>query len=341
MRGFSPKRLVFSGGGTRCLVFLPALQRLETEGRLAHVKEWWGTSAGSLLAALLGLTGSVSRVTDIMHEVSFAKFRDISLMNMVSFTTAWGLDDGYSMVAEIERILELAERGASTKTLADVSGVHIVVADLNLYETVVCSQANFPTLRIADAIRASMSLPVLYRPFKCPVNGHIWVDGGLRAAFPWDCLPSHEARAESLGFAFERSWSSGPRTFMEYVFSMLHFEDPKQIVKYKKEWKQHIIWFPPPPFPAWYVGLQADDCALLDTMATTTMDQWLSKLSQYSQEMTPDQPLCEDRCTPSPACPPRNTGGMLDSPPPFRAPFQAPFRDSQLRISQSRRRWSL
>ena len=93
----------------------------------------------------------------------------------MNFTQAWGLDDGQSMVAELERILESAEEGASQWTMADVSGVRIIVADLNVYESVICSETTFPTLRVVDAIRASMSIPVMYRPFKCPINGHTWV----------------------------------------------------------------------------------------------------------------------------------------------------------------------
>lgn len=346
---FLPKRLIFSGGGTRCLVFLPTLKRLETAGRFQDVGEWWGTSAGALLAALMGITRSASRVHDIMWQTSYEKFRDISLINMMNFTSAWGLDDGHSMVSEIERILELAHEGASKWTLADVSGVHIVVADLNIYETVVCSNATFPTLRIVDAVRASMSLPVMYRPFQCPVNGHIWVDGGLRAAFPWECLPSQQARRDSLGFAFEKSWLLGPHTFTEYIFSMLHFEDPKQITRWKKEWN-NILWFPPPPFPAWYVRLQEDDRTLLEALSTSATEQWLRKEKEAEKETefilesseTPQtQMLSEARCTPLPSYPERHIGGMLDTHLPYPAASQAPSQDSQSHTLPWRRRWSL
>ncbi len=337
---FLPKRLVFSGGGTRCLIFLPALKRLETQKRLIEVREWWGTSAGALLAALMGITRSAERTQDILYQTEYDKFRDISLLNMVNFTTAWGLDDGHSMVAEIERILELAHPGASRMTMADVSGVRIVVADLNIYETIVCSETTFPTLRVVDAIRASMSLPVLYRPFQCPINGHTWVDGGLRAAFPWDCLPSKEAREESLGFAFEKSWIAGPRTFTEYMFSMLHFEDPKAIAAHKQQWKQHILWFAPPPFPAWYVRIHTDDRTLLETMGNEAMDRWL--LTEQTCSGTPrNSKSCEDHCTPSLTSPGRCTGELSDIHPPSASPSQAPFRDSQSRTQPLHRRWSL
>jgi NTE family protein len=336
---FLPKRLVFSGGGTRCLVFLPALKRLESQQRLRAVHEWWGTSAGALLAAIMGITKSAVRTQDILHQTVYDKFRDISLLNMVNFTDTWGLDDGYSMVAEIERILELAKPGGSQMTMSDVSGVRIVVADLNAYETVVCSDATFPTLRIADAIRASMSLPVLYRPFRCPINGHIWVDGGLRAAFPWECLPSKAAREESLGFAFEKSWIAGPRTFTEYMFSMLHFEDPKMIATYKRQWKQHILWFPSPPFPAWYVRIQEDDKRLLETLGTETIERWFT--SHTCSETPQKKPSSEDHCTPAPACPEHCTDGMSETRLPCPSPSQVPSRDLPEHRPPSRRRWSL
>jgi predicted acylesterase/phospholipase RssA len=332
--------LVFAGGGTRCLVFLSSLKELETKGHLVHVSEWWGTSAGSLLAALMALTKSVEKVRDIMHQTRYDTFRDISLLNMVNFTTAWGLDDGHGMVAEIERILELATEGGSQKTLADVLGLRIVVADLNVYETVVCSAANFPKLRVVDAIRASMSLPVLYRPFQAP-NGNLWIDGGLRAGFPWDCLTAAE-RQEALGFAFERPWMTGPRTFSEFLFSMLHFEDPKQIAQCKIEWPNHILWFPSPPFPAWYVRLQEDDYAMLEMMGIKVFQDWFRRgQSQHLSKMPQIPQLSEDHCTPSQETLGHHTNGTSDIPPPSPLPSRVPFRDSLLHKPLVRRRWSL
>ncbi len=333
-----PKRLVFAGGGTRCLVFLSALKRLEQGGRLRDVTEWWGTSAGSLLASLLAITNSVDRVRDIMQQTNYEKFRDINLLNIVNFTSAWGMDDGISMVTEIERILELAAPGGSKKTLGDVSGLRIVVADLNVYETIVCSKTSFPSLRVVDAIRASMSLPVMYRPFRAP-NGNLWVDGGLRAGFPWDCLAAAE-RQDALGFAFERSWMSGPRTFTEYMFSMLHFEDPKQIIKLKREWQTHILWFPSPPFPAWYVRLKEDDYALLEMMGAKVAEDWFTRVQSLGETSQIPQ-LSEDRCIPSPTSLRHHTNGSLGIPPPSPLPSQALVPDLPSHSPPLLRRWSL
>ncbi len=332
---FLPKRLVFAGGGTRCLVFLPALRILEKRQHMKNVSEWWGSSAGALLATLCSLTQSAQRVSEIMESTTYSKFRDVSILNMVNFTSTWGLDDGHSMVEEITRVLELACTGASSLTLSDVSGLHIVVADLNIYETVVCSAKTFPTLRIVDALRASMSLPFFYKPFRCPVNQHLWIDGGLRAAFPWNML-SEEQRKESLGFAFERPWIQGPSTLTQYLFSMMHFEDPKLILENKQKWK-NILWFPSPPFPAWYVRIQPDDLEILNQLGTSTVEDWLTQHS--AAESSDIHPLSEGHCTPLPTSH-LHTSGMSEIRPPYSGPSQTPSQGLQLH-NELRRRWSI
>jgi NTE family protein len=339
-----PKRLVFSGGGTRCLVFLSTLEVLEDHGWLTDVKEWWGTSAGALVAAILAITHTrTHRTSEILFSAPFHLFRDINIANLVNISESWGLDDAHALLREIEALLDAAHPGAAQWTLQDVPGFHAVVADLNAYDTVVCSAARFPTLKLSEAIRASMSLPVFYRPYQSRESeGHIWIDGGLKAAFPWACLASDRDRHEALGFAFERPWSKGPRTFTEYLLSMLHFEDPKQIPRLMAKWPEHILWYPSPPFPAWYVRLGEDDKAMLRGSGEDVGRAWLLKREQSSPGMNGNPPLCEDRCTPSPADPGHHTGGLLEIPrssdPSSR--HQAPSRDSRPCRQPLSRRWS-
>jgi hypothetical protein len=200
----------------------------------------------------------------------------MDISNLFSITSSWGLDDGSSLVREVERIFEQLEPGTKDKVLRDVPEVNIVVSDLNLRETVVCNATNFPTLRVTDAIRASMSLPIFFRPFVNPINGHYWVDGAVRANFPWAQLPSDEARRESLGFTFEKHTDGSPKTFMEYVFSMIHFDEPKKFKQLKQTWASNILFFPSPPFPPWFLRLKPADYELLETIGTTVAHAWLS-----------------------------------------------------------------
>jgi predicted acylesterase/phospholipase RssA len=334
---FRPKRLLFAGGGTRCLAFLPTLQCLEKEEILTDVNEWWGTSAGALVATLLALTKACGSIREILKNIDFAKFRDVCIMNLVQLTSSWGLDDGISLLKEVTRLMESAKPGSSNYTMTDVKGLHIVVADLNLHQTVVISSENFPTLKVVDAIRASMSLPIFYKPFKCPINGHYWVDGGLRAHFPWHCLKSDDQCKESLGFNFEKTWSDGPATFSEFMFSMLHFDEPVKSREIKLKWKKNIIWFASPPFPAWYVRLLEDDIDILERIGNEAFEKWFRAYSK-----TEENPRSSShRRIPLPASQNHHTDGKLDNPQ-YSSPLQpqGPSRDSQPGTRRLSRRWS-
>jgi predicted acylesterase/phospholipase RssA len=332
-----PKRLIFSGGGTQCLVFLPTLLQLEKRNQLVHVHEWWGTSAGALLASLMSLTRSASRVDTIIRETDFTRFRDVNLMNLVEFKTSWGFDDGKSLVREVERVLELAKSGSSKLKLSDIEGVHIVVCDMNDHKTIVCSAKTYPDLRLVDALRASMSLPFFYTPFRNPENGHIWVDGGVNANFAWPLLPK-DAQKESLGFAFERSWMKGPRTLSEYIFSILHFGDPKKINSLKQAWPKNILWFQSPPFPAWYVRIQKEEYAMMEQLSMQGYQKWLTACSS---EIAASRRVCE-----GPHTPPQSHQACTDelsdtplSPSLRRQPCLS--QDSQSQTPQVFRRWSV
>jgi predicted acylesterase/phospholipase RssA len=334
---FRPKRLLFAGGGTRCLAFLTTLQRLEKEQILTDVGEWWGTSAGALVATLLALTKTCSSIRDILKNIDFAKFRDVCIMNLVQLTSSWGLDDGISLIKEVARLMESAKPGSSNYTMSDIKGLNIVVADLNLHQTVVISSDNFPTLKVVDAIRASMSLPIFYKPFKCPLNGHYWVDGGLRAHFPWYCLKSEEEFKESLGFNFEKTWSDGPATFSEYMFSMLHFDEPLKSREIKLKWKKNIIWFESPPFPAWYVRLLDDDVNILERIGNNAFEKWFrvySKTPEIRQSSSRHHNL-------SPSSQNHHTDGKSDNPQSScPSQHQDSPRDSQSETRRPSRRWS-
>jgi NTE family protein len=292
-----PSCLVFAGGGTRCLTFVQTLIDLEVAGNLKHVNEYWGTSAGALLATLLAMTKSAERVKELMFKTDYTQFRNVNLSNILSITTTWGIDDGRSLTAEIERMLEFIEPDSSKKRLIDISGLNIVVSDLHSHETIVCNSKSYPDLAVVDAIRASMSLPILFTPYKHK-NGHLWVDGAIKANFPWHLLPNDEARNNALGFAFEKSWHHGPKNFNEYLFSMIHFDEPKKVEQLKTDWAHNILWFPSPPFPSWFVRFKEEDFILITnigaSVAADALSRW--KLRQHSDlRTTQNQPYSEHR----------------------------------------------
>lgn len=335
-----PKHLVFCGGGTRCLVFLQTLVELETHGYLKNVTQHWGTSAGALLAALLSVSQSAVEVKKAMLSADFSKFRDIDVANLLNITSSWGMDNGTSLVCELEQMFESLCVGSSKSTLSKYPGLHIVVADLTTHSTVVCDSNTFPDLRIIDAVRASMSLPIFFRPFVH--DGHYWVDGGVRANFPWDYLPSDDDRREALGFMIEKGWIHGPKSFSEYIFSIIHFDEPKKYANWKSNWADNIIWYPSPPFPAWFMRLNSDDYILLEKLGAAAAESWNSRIISTKTSKMPERlPHSVPHCTPVQDSPQNHTDGTLG----IRTPLFSLSQDSsqpQLpRTLQTSRRWSV
>ena len=274
-----------------------------------------------------------------MFSADYTQFRDVDISNLFGIQTTWGLDDGKSLVKELERLFNSVEEGSHRKCMSDISGLNIVCADLTIHETIVCNSKTFPNLRIVDAVRASMSLPLLFRPFVHPESGHYWVDGAVRENFPWDLLPSDKDRSESLGFAFEKSWIHGPKSFSDYMFSMLHFDEPKKIQNQKTKWPHSILWYKPPPFPPWFVRLQPDDLSMLEDIGRTVAEEWIT-----GHSLSRNQETLPSSLNPNGLRQGFHPGRTVESSEilsPPREPFRGSSRPLSPNTSPSCRRWSV
>ena len=335
------KRLLFSGGGTRCILFAQALPLLEAAGHLKNIREYWGTSAGAFFALLLAVGATPTTVQPMIVSTRFQNFRDIDLHNLFAFQTAWGLDDGAALLGELERVLQTV--GVSKDVLLrDVPGLHVVVADITTRETLVLSGKTHPHVRAADAVRASMSLPLFYRPYKDPHSGHWWVDGGLRANFAWDLLPSDEEREQTIGMCLVPYDVNRVDTLTQYMISMVHFDEPRKLNEWKERWQHRVLWFPPPPFPPWYFKIDAEDVALMQEIASTVATEWLARLPTRSASETGEIPPSSGppNTRPSPPHPPsaaESSGSPISSASP--RPECPSLQSSQSRPSY--RRWSV
>jgi predicted acylesterase/phospholipase RssA len=269
------KRLVFAGGGARCISFFHAMAALDP-ALLVDVTEWWGTSAGSLVAALLSVKGDISMMTHLSAGIDFRQFRNMELDHIFNITRTWGLDSGDGLLEGISCMLE--QVGAKDWTLSKVPGLHIIIADVTHSKTIICSSKTHPDLLLAHAVRASMSLPFFYMPYRTP-DGSLWVDGGIRCNFAWTLLSEEEQR-ESIGFFFGTPQSGPigqtPTTLSQYLLRLIHFDE-------KTELEGNLVRVHIPNFPAWFVNLQEEDRVELASCGRAAgevfMKEWLARSS--------------------------------------------------------------
>ena len=187
------KNLVFEGGGVKGIAYVGALEVLDKEGILKNIKRVAGTSAGAMVAVLVGLNYTTTEISEILWDLNFKNF----------------LDDNFGMVRDIDRLIneygwykgdffrdKMAEfiegkTGNGEATFKDLAkakklrDIYLIGADLSTGFSKVFCYNNTPDVKVADAARISMSIPLFFRAVQNINNdGHVYVDGGLLDNYP-------------------------------------------------------------------------------------------------------------------------------------------------------------
>lgn len=208
------KNLAFKGGGVRGIAFVGALRELEKNGSLSGVERVAGSSAGALVAAMYALEYSVNNIFEMMQGIHFKEFDDA--FDPLCIVTHYGIYKGNYILEFAENLLTNCGKGLNAKaTFADLKSagckdLYVFATNLNARCITEFSADCTPGAYVAEAIRASMSIPIFFRAWQFS-NGvpdsDIYVDGGLMFNYPLSffddarfCSGSLLTNNESLGF---------------------------------------------------------------------------------------------------------------------------------------------
>ena len=182
------KNLVFEGGGVKGIAYVGALEVLEKEGILGSIERVAGTSAGAMVAVLVALGYTATEISEVLWDINFKNFMDSSWgivrdINRLVNDYGWYKGDYFRnlMAGYIERKTNNGE--ITFKELAknkQFRELHLLGADLTTGYSKVFNAEKTPNVKVADAARISMSIPLFFAAVK-GVEGddHIYVDGGL------------------------------------------------------------------------------------------------------------------------------------------------------------------
>jgi NTE family protein len=201
--------LVLEGGGVKGIALVGAISVLEERGysfnRVA------GTSAGSIVGALVAARLSSPEMIEIMRALDYTRFRDVGpedrvpgIGRLYSLISQQGIYEGAYFKRWLAEILE----GKGIRTFADLryddAGADLP-SEQQFRLVVMASDVSTGRLRrlpwdypglgldagsipVVDAVRASMSIPFFFEPVRLPSQTHgadLWlVDGGMLSNFP-------------------------------------------------------------------------------------------------------------------------------------------------------------
>ncbi|WP_428654207.1 patatin-like phospholipase family protein [Runella sp.] len=200
--------LVLEGGGIRGIAYCGAIQELEQRGLLKDIRRLGGTSAGAIQASLLAVGYSAAEMTELVAEMKIQSFNDgqyIFVGGTQRLIERFGWYKGETfrkwIADKIERKadsnnLTFGQLHALTQQDSCYKDLYVTVTNLTQQKSMVLSYEKFPDLAIADAVRASMSIPLYYcavfmdstgRFYQRPprtIPADVLVDGGLLMNYP-------------------------------------------------------------------------------------------------------------------------------------------------------------
>jgi NTE family protein len=202
----APKNLVFEGAGIRGIAYAGAITELEAKQFMNGIEKVGGTSAGAITALVVALGYSGKEIESIVGSTNFKKFNDGGGMFVGGIhrtSKFFGWYRGHKFEEWIEKLIE-DKTGNADISFAQLhergyKDLYVTGTCLNKQSLVVFSRLNYPNMKVKDAVRISMSIPLYFEAVFIDKEGNVvrkpkrpWqkegldvmVDGGLTGNFP-------------------------------------------------------------------------------------------------------------------------------------------------------------
>lgn len=212
--------LVLSGGALRAVALLGAVKYLEELDILKKIKQYVGTSAGSIIAFFLIIGYNSSEIVTILTS-KVDLITDFDFTNLTNILEDYGIDDCSRNKKLLEEYLfkKINQKQITFLEFTKKFGINFVVTGTNLTtrKTDYFNVDNFPDMNVIDALLISSCIPLIYKPIE--FNECLYIDGGI-----YDNLPLKyfkENSNETLGIYVQTYYSNKNENFYNYFTNII------------------------------------------------------------------------------------------------------------------------
>lgn len=197
------ENLVFEGAGIRGIAYSGVLRQLEKSGTINNIKRVGGTSAGAITALMISLGYNSEEMYEIISETKFQKFNDGEFIFFGGFSRLngkYGWYKGNEFTKWLEKLIK-NKTGNSDITFKELQEkgfkqLYVTATCMNKQKLIVFSFETYPQMKVKDAVRISMSIPLyfeavfidsigkVYKKHKNVENLDVVVDGGIIGNYP-------------------------------------------------------------------------------------------------------------------------------------------------------------
>jgi NTE family protein len=216
------KNLVFEGAGVRGIAYCGAVQEMESKKLMDGIERVGGTSSGAIIALTISLGYSGKEIENIISKSNFKKFNDggfffIGGINRLNKYFGWY--KGKKIGKWLEKMIK-EKTGNENITFEELhqkgfKDLYITGTSLNKQRAVVFSYESYPKMKVKDAIRISVSIPLYFEPVYIDSSGKTFdhpklkqgfdmmVDGGVLENFPIHIFDKQQPDLNTIGFRID------------------------------------------------------------------------------------------------------------------------------------------
>src|SRR6187399_3291631 len=218
------KSLVFEGAGVRGIAYCGAVQEMESKKMMDSIERVGGTSSGAIIALTISLGYSGKEIENIISKTNFKKFNDggfffIGGINRLNKYFGWY--KGKKFEKWLEKVIK-EKTGNENITFEEFhqkgfKDLYITGTSLNKQKAVIFSYESYPKMKIKDAVRISISIPLYFEPVFIDSLGKTFdrprqkqgfdmmVDGGILENFPIHIFDRQQPDLYTIGFRIDHS----------------------------------------------------------------------------------------------------------------------------------------
>ncbi|MDF2802889.1 MAG: Patatin [Anaerocolumna sp.] len=269
------RNLVFEGGGVWGISYLGVLDYLHQNNWMSSVSRVAGTSAGAITACITSFNLPFTSIKEIVSSLDYKKvpmrsefnqldwipkdvkkfiddlFGDMNCLYRLVNNYGWfSTDYFYSWIKDV--IAAQFDKGKKRPpyTFADFRNtplhkgqlpfydLYIIGTNLSMKTYEVFSYETTPDMEVAEAVRISMSIPLIFEAVKDEVRDvygnsltNVFCDGGVMNNYPltlfdgavYNTFPYYGINLDTLGVRFiSRLIHTNITNLLEYIESLLH-----------------------------------------------------------------------------------------------------------------------
>lgn len=259
-----PRRIVLSGGGIRAVAHVGALKALYEMKYLSQIREWVGVSAGALICFLFSIGYTFHQVELMCSTMDFGILRSFEPEDALDFFDSFGLDSGENLEKLLKSLLrvkghshEMTFEQASKKGLPHL---RVYATNLRNCGLVEFSLKKTPNTPLIHALRATMCLPLYFKPVIDTSKKYVLSDGGVLGNYPIHHLTEDEQN-ESIGLTFDHDKSvvqSIPNLMVFCSQLAASYYVPRNREQIEKHGSRTII-IPCGDYPSWNFEASIED----------------------------------------------------------------------------------